>query len=464
VAFFSKIFKGRSKALDDEFPAEEAISQEDAANTTQVRPVAPIPVKQGNNARDNLPRFKMSVTGRGANAPGADASTRARAELRAVFTPAQPVTDRRLFAGRLNVLGQLIEIIEERLSHVVVFGERGIGKTSLLHILSKLAVESRYQVLRGTCGANSSFSETFRTLLSDIPLLYSKNVSPTEQEEVADKSFADLLPAGAFGAPELSEVLDSITGTRVLIILDEYDRLENEGFRQSIAELIKNLSDQASPVQLIIAGVASNLHELVGYIPSIRRNVIGLPMPRLTRDEVQSILSMGETNAGVSFEAGLADLIHMLSNGSPYMVRLLCHHASLIALDAKRMKIERSDIEGALERMVEEAEGRLSYQTAQRARQLDIDKSATLLGLIARAASTPDGWFSKPDLFAATGNSSKTDQAIKLVSGELSKVGLIVEEKGPIESRYKFIDEGLPNYIWTIIAREQFKTKTQEAA
>jgi Cdc6-like AAA superfamily ATPase len=456
--FISKIL--RRGEVPDDFDDERSAS---VAPITR-RPIMPTITAPPKSKRDTLPRFKLSVTGRTGGSRSNDATVRARAELRTVFTPAQPVTDRRLFAGRVRVLAHLIEIIEERLSHVVVFGERGIGKTSLLHILADLASESRYHVLRGTCGANSDFSDAFRTMLREVPLLYSTTVSPTEQTDVATRTLADLLPDGEFDARQLSEILGDVTGTRILVILDEYDRLENERFRQSVAELIKNLSDRASPVQLIIAGVASNLHELVGYIPSIRRNVIGLPMPRLTRDEVKSMIQIGEENAGLKFDDQLDVLIHMLSNGSPYMVRLLCHHASLIALDEDRMSITRNDVEGALDRMVEEAEGRLSYQTAQRARRLEIAKSAEVIGLVARAASTPDGWFSKADLFAISGNSAQTDTALKLIASELMGANLVVEEPGPMEKRFKFTDEGLPNYLWTMVAREQFRTKAVKAA
>ena len=113
---------------------------------------------------DQFPRFK-GKSGSRAERQEREEVARARMKLREAFTPSQPVTDKRLFAGRLQVLGHLIEAIEDRLAHVVVFGERGIGKTSLLHILADLASESDYLTLRATCGAGTRFDELFRTLL-----------------------------------------------------------------------------------------------------------------------------------------------------------------------------------------------------------------------------------------------------------------------------------------------------------
>jgi Cdc6-like AAA superfamily ATPase len=412
-----------------------------------------------------FPRFREPALGRGtgrSEESGEVAS--ARIALRNAFTPAQPVTDRRMFAGRLRVLSRLIEVIEDRLSHVVVFGERGIGKTSLLHILADLAQESRYLVLRGTCGAGSRFDEMFRNLLQDVPVLYLRNMSPTDHAVEEGATLASRLPAGDFDARELSDLLGQITGTRILILLDEYDRLENEQFRQYTAELIKNLSDRAAPVQLIIAGVSSNLHELIGYIPSIRRNVIGLPMPRLSAEEVQSIVSIGEANAGMLFEPMVSDLIYALSNGSPYMTRLICHHASGIALDEGRKNVTRSDIEASLDRMVEEAEGRLSFATAQRVRRLEIGDRASLLGLVARVASTPDGWFSRNDMVNGIPEAAQAEAAMNLVQSALVPSRLVDEDNSDSEARYRFVDEGLPNYLWMMVARNQFHGVADEAA
>lgn len=405
-------------------------------------------------ARDGtFPRFRTATLGEGSGRVESEALTQTRVALRTVFTPAQPVTDRRLFAGRIKVLSRLIEIIEDRLSHVVIFGERGIGKTSLLHILSDLAEESRYVVLHGTCGAGSRFDEMFRRLLESIPLLYLKNISPTGPEVESGASFASRLPAGSFDARELSDLLAQVAGIRVLIILDEYDRLENEQFRQYTAELIKNLSDRAAPVQLVIAGVSSNLHELIGYIPSIRRNVIGLPLPHLTPEETQALVGLGDSVAGVTFASDTVEMIHSLSNGSPYVARLICHHASGIALDHKRTNVVTDDIAASLDRMVEEAEGRLAYAPAQRVRRLEIGDYGALLGNIARIASTPDGWFTKSELAQAEGGKA----AIEMVEKTLVPAGLIEAGGDDPEPRYKFVDEGLPNYLWLMVARNQMQ-------
>ena len=131
-----------------------------------------------------------------------------------------------------------------------------------------------------------------------------------------DVVLCDLHLPGLSGLEVTDRIVSGDYGTRVIIVLDEYDRAESDQFRQSVAELIKNLSDRAARVQLVLAGVASNLQQLIGYIPSIRRNIIGLPMPRLSSEEVRALIRIGEKSAGVEFDEEAVKAIEQLSNGS----------------------------------------------------------------------------------------------------------------------------------------------------
>jgi Cdc6-like AAA superfamily ATPase len=397
--------------------------------------------------RRSLPTFRGIINRPRVASQSEARLDRTRAQVRDVFAPTQPVTDERTFAGRTKVLKHLIEVIEHRMSHVVIFGERGIGKTSILHIIHKLASDSDYTVLHSTCGARSEFSSTFRTMLKGVPLRFHQSVSPTTERGDQVGGLASLLPEGEYDARELSEVLSSITSTRVIILLDEYDRVESELFRQSIAELIKNLSDAAARVQLVIAGVSPNLDELIGYVPSIRRNIIGVPIQRLGGDEVREILRIGEEASGLSFTAGAAAMVEQLGNGSPYLVRLIAYHSSMIALDAGRYDVREEDVAAALERMVEETEARLPVLVAQRVRAADPGAYPEALSDLAAMASTPNGWFSL--------EGGRSSPQVKALIDKFTSAGLIEHRRDPAGEgeALHFVDEGLPSYLWMLAAR-----------
>lgn len=444
MATFLKFLFGQ-RADDGEEPAAATAAPR---SMPLERPRAPL-------EEDGLPRFRGASALRGNPSANAGRIARTKGRLRDAFTPAQPVTDRRLFAGRLEVLSHLIEVIENRLAHVVIFGERGIGKTSLLHILSDLARESDYLTLRATCGSGSEFDVLFRTLLREVPMLYHASVSPTDRSSETGATLADLLPERAFDARELSDLLSGVTSCRILIVLDEYDRVESESFRINIAELIKNLSDRAAPVQLVIAGVSSNLHELIGYIPSIRRNVVGLPLPKLVPTEVREIIRLGEDACGITFDAEVIALINDLAHGSPYLVRLICYHSSLTALEHGRTNVLRADIGEGLEQMVQEAAARLPIGALQRANRLDWRGHSELLTHVVHLAGTPSGWFSALDIAEEASNLPDPAAVERFIREELIPLHLMEEEGAAAEARYRFVDEGLQSFLWITLARSR---------
>lgn len=53
-----------------------------------------------------------------------------------VFTPTIPVSEESLFAGRMDEIRRVVDVINQRGRHAVVYGERGVGKTSLANIIS----------------------------------------------------------------------------------------------------------------------------------------------------------------------------------------------------------------------------------------------------------------------------------------------------------------------------------------
>ena len=140
--------------------------------------------------------------------------SRMRMNLLESFTPSQPVSDRRRFAGRIDVLGSVIRAIEEQRLHVVVYGERGLGKTSVMHVLTQAAREARYLVVYVSCGADSNFDEVFRTVAAHIPMLFHSTVGPTSPDVEKGKTLADTLPAAPISPRVASDILAKVVGTR----------------------------------------------------------------------------------------------------------------------------------------------------------------------------------------------------------------------------------------------------------
>lgn len=319
-----------------------------------------------------LPRFNsLASETRDLDHRGAEVGD-ALARLALAFVASQPITDFRQFAGREELVGRLIRAIEDQRMHVVVFGERGAGKTSLLHVLGLLALEARYLVRYSSCSASSDFDATFRAIARDIPLLYHRDVDPTSGEVESGQTLAGLLDERPLTANALSEVLEKVEGTRVLIVLDEFDRAESEDFRRAVAELIKNLSDRAARVQILIGGVASNLADLIAQIPSIRRNVLGVAVGPMPEAELAQIIDRGEAVSRLHFAEAARRRLFDAAAGSPYLVNLIAHAAGVEAIGrGSGGEVAVLDVDAALGRLAGEFTDRLSTSGRAQLTQLE---------------------------------------------------------------------------------------------
>lgn len=357
-------------------------------------------------------------------------------KFRSTFNPAQPVADVRHFAGRAELLQRLIRAIEDQHMHVVLFGDRGIGKTSILRVITELAEAANYVVHYESCGEESDFSQTFRAIARQIPLLFHGQIDPGLEEVERGGSLADRLPDGDFTVSQLSEVFAKISGRRILVILDEFDRALSPRFRTSIAELIKNLSDRSINVQIVIAGVAGNLTELIAHIPSIRRNIIGIGVPNMTEDEIRDMVAIAVQAGGPQFEPEALMALVLNSAGLPYLASLMGQHATLAAVEDQAEIVSKTHIEIARQRTAEDILSRLSPTTQHAIASCRAGAQAELIDRLAAHAVRNDGQIADPELLA------------DIAGHEQALSGLIEPVPEDPSGAWRFREDGASSCIW----------------
>jgi len=77
-----------------------------------------------------------------------------RAASQNLFKPRTPIEDDKLFQGRLKQVSDVLDVIYEDGGHAVIFGERGVGKTSLTNILEKKVIPLITTYFYHVCGAS----------------------------------------------------------------------------------------------------------------------------------------------------------------------------------------------------------------------------------------------------------------------------------------------------------------------
>ena len=394
---------------------------------------------------DTLPRFTASASDEVEQSSDAKL-VRRKIALRDAMGASQPVIDREHFAGRHDTLRQLITAVEQQRMHVVVYGERGIGKTSLVHVFAETAREARYLVLYGSCGSDTRFETIFGAFAARIPRLYHKSVLPNSPEAESGDNFDAMLSPG-FGPRELADLFADVAGTRVILVLDEYDRAADPVFRRDVAELIKNLSDRASRVQLVLAGVAQNLDEILGYAPSIRRNVVGLPLRPMSSAEVTDLIGIGETAAEVEFSESATRLITVMAGGSPYLVRLLAHQAGLVALDSRSAIVTDAHATAAVERVLTDWNASLPRRVQVSLGREEARAQWPVLIAAARAGSAADGLFSADDVITELGESRVPSAVERDLKGFSGPHDLLETHSKDGETQFRFRYPGVASLL-----------------
>lgn len=168
-------------------------------------------------------------------------------EVQRLFDGA-PVDDEQMFAGRSSEITKMLRTVLERARHVVLFGERGVGKTSLSNIFWKRYGKTlqSFIVARVQCGPHDDFSSIWIRALEE---LQATGVAKGKPDYVPfETAYESITPT------QIRRELQKINPNALpVIILDEYDKIIDAGARVLTANLIKELYDFA--VQ------KSNLHE-----------------------------------------------------------------------------------------------------------------------------------------------------------------------------------------------------------
>ena len=269
-----------------------------------------------------------------------------------VFRPSAPVDDMDLFAGRNHELFSVIEAIQSAGQHAVIYGERGVGKTSLARVCMQMASE-RLNVIavRVNCDGYDGFDSIWRKVVEELEIYVSE--ASDEDREWLDEAFSEcrrvFLEAGEITPNTARVALRRLAQRRPMVVfIDEFNEIADSGPKQLTSNTIKALSDHIEPITLIPVGVAEDLDALLeGHLSAIRA-IVQVKMPRMNRDELSDIVNRGLERLEMTIDDDALHLIRVIPRGLPQYAHLLAQEGARHALISSQLVIDRHDVMAGL--------------------------------------------------------------------------------------------------------------------
>lgn len=429
-----------------------------------------------------------------------------REDILNVFTPNSPVTHRAKFAGRYKPLEEMINALLSAGADMIVFGERGSGKSSLARMLHAVASGDlrildyyglrSYLVKKGivfgigssTTSFNVIWVDGFTRPLDEVirlvltrrrdrefgPGLLAYLPNEPDQVEVASKiGFDKVLTASGetkevYVPPKPLNVKEGFEiavqrysdahDEELLVLIDEFETIPD---RANISQYLKTVGR----VRFALMGIATTTLELIGQHASVARDTHAINLAPMAQDELLGILAIGDyvLSPYLVFTPSAQHEIVANSHGSPFwchsLAKALVNQRLEAAEDLRRFldlrSVPRGDplrvVDGAgvhalLDALPTFAENRIWEEALNQITMQD-PLTAHILG---RIAHRPEGVISSAvccsDLEQEGVSPDDTRQTIE---GILGMEGSPLEERGRIRDvvSFSFRDPNFKRYI-----------------
>jgi AAA domain len=301
----------------------------------------------------------------------------AQREPEDVFTP-KTIATREMFErrnesdldGNPGLQDNLRDALRESGGQVVLYGDTGVGKSSLLRYAAE---DEQLETVLVECLSSKSYEDLMEDAIRK--LVDVREISRTtttsigaEVEGAAKVKFLVSLKGKLTGSREkgrefevvqaspLDALLAAMRATKTdLLVLDNFQNIASVDSRHLVAQTMEFLSDRAAEtgdVKAVVIGIADDAPALIGGSGSFRRRVTEIGVPRMPDDEIRSVLVRGFNLLEVAVSPDVLARLVFYSDGFPYFAHLLGLHAARWARRQQSHTVNIDDVDRALKRAV----------------------------------------------------------------------------------------------------------------
>lgn len=360
-----------------------------------------------------------------------------------IFSPSAPIENIELFVGRYQVIKQVREGLEERGQHLIVYGGRGVGKTSLANIVNQMF--QNVAVAKVTCNRHDDYQSLWRKALSRVTTYEAQSGIGYDAQDAARMVNFELPPEVLFEPAILEEHFSAIQSS-LLFVFDEFDTITDQASQMQMADTIKTLSDNVPMVTIMLVGIGGNMSELIGEHPSLERCLKPICLPPMRDSEAGEIILNSLKILEMDIEQPVLRHIVDYACGFPHYVHLLCKFACKRAVSKNETTVSSKHLDWAVEQSIlsstqslQEAYDQAIKSAAHRKNQFqDVALACT------QSSTDERNSFNSHEVLAAFNQLTNKDNRVEAINynlGMLCKAerGNILEKvRGDRQTRYRF--------------------------